>query len=72
MKKFLNKISFYGFIALILYNSIAWTSLWCLRNSSFYKTGFLAHEVKTKDFDYIVIGSSISIDRISGIKFKYG
>lgn len=61
MKKFLNKISFYGFIALILYNSIAWTSLWCLRNSSFYKTGFLAHEVKTKDFDYIVIGSSIGL-----------
>jgi hypothetical protein len=61
MKFFLKKIIFYGFLALILFNAIALTCLYILRNSSFYKPEFLVHEVKNEHFDYIVIGSSIGL-----------
>jgi hypothetical protein len=68
MKKFLLKIAQYGFIALLLFNAIAWCNLYFLRNSSFYKPQFLYHEVKETNFDYIVIGSSIGLTGLNTIQ----
>lgn len=67
MKKFLKHITLYGLLVFILLNTIAWCSLYFLRNSSFYKPSFLTHEVIENDFDYIVIGSSIGLTTLNTI-----
>lgn len=76
MKRFLRHIAIYGLLVFAGLNALAWVSLYLLRNSSFYKPGFLTHEVKQNHFDYIVIGSSIGlttlntalIDSVAGTK----
>lgn len=65
MKKFLLHILKYGLIVFIIINAIAWLNLYFLRNSSFYKPGFLTHEVKQTQFDYVVIGSSIGLTTLN-------
>lgn len=64
MKVFIIKIVRYCLIVFVLINVISWASLYFLRNSSFYKPEFLTHEIKDKNFDYIVIGSSIGLTSV--------
>ena len=61
MKKFVVKLFLYSTIAIFFFNAIAVLSLYCLKNSSFYKPQFLYHEVNEPKFDYIIIGSSIGL-----------
>ena len=65
MKKFLLKIALYVFLAVLFFNMVSWCSLYFLRNSSFYKPGFLTHEIKETHFDYIIIGSSIGLTSLN-------
>jgi hypothetical protein len=67
MKKFLLNIFINALVAFILLNAIAWSSLYFLRNSSFYKPEFLTHEVKETNFDYIIIGSSIGLTTLNTV-----
>jgi hypothetical protein len=65
MKKFIIALFKYGLLFFILVNAIAWCNLYFLRNSSFYKPGFLTYKVKEKNLDYIVIGSSIGLTTLN-------
>lgn len=68
MKKFLLKISIYGFVSFVAFNTLSWGCLWFLRNSSFYKPEFLTHEIKETNFDYIIIGSSIGLTTLNTVQ----
>lgn len=59
MKKFLRKIIFYSVICLLLLEAISFTSLYFLKNASFYKPSYLLNNYKPNDeIDYIILGSS--------------
>lgn len=65
MNKFIRRAILYGFLVFTLLNAIAFCNLYFLRNSSFYKPSFLTNEVAERDFDYIVIGSSIGLTTLN-------
>lgn len=61
MKGFLKHIGLLMFVFLGIILVISIGSLWSLRNSSFYKPSFLANEITPKNFDYIILGSSVGL-----------
>lgn len=65
MKHFLKYIALLllGFVLITTLLSIG--SLYALRKSSLYKPAFLVNAVKQKDFDYIVLGSSIGLTTLN-------
>lgn len=58
MTLFLKKfgVLFLGFIGLT--TALSCGSLWCLRQSSFYKPTFLANNIQETKFDYVILGAS--------------
>lgn len=65
MKQFLYKIGFFGLMAFVLLNGIAFLSLYFLGNSCLYKPQFLANGVKENQFDYLVLGSSTGLTTLN-------
>ncbi|GAA3784336.1 hypothetical protein GCM10022271_15890 [Corallibacter vietnamensis] len=65
MKKFVKHIigMLFGFV--VVSQLVAFTSLLCLKNGSFYKPSFLENSVAETDFDYIVLGSSTGLTTIN-------
>jgi len=63
MSKFLKKSLIWVIAFLVLMTGIAELSLYFLRSSNFYKPSFVA-QLKQKDFDYVVLGSSTGLTTI--------
>lgn len=61
MKRFLKHIVILLFVFLGTATLLSIGSLWSLRNSNFYKPAFLVNGVSEKNFDYIVLGSSVGL-----------
>lgn len=76
MRKFLKKIAIYGFLSLVSFNLVAWASLYILGRSQFYKPQFISNGLKSRNYDYVVLGSSTGlttldtrqIDSITGLR----
>jgi len=76
MKKFIIVLAKYGILLLLIFNGIAILSLFMLKKSNFYKPQFIENGLTTKDYDYVVLGSSTGlttldtkqIDSITGKK----
>lgn len=65
MNIFIKHIGRILIVALGLSILISAGSLWALRHSSFYKPSFVTHEVKEKEFDYIIIGASTGLTTLN-------
>lgn len=61
MGVFLKKIGLLLVSLIVIANLLSYASLWCLRQSSFYKPSFLVNGVVENNFDYIVIGASTGL-----------
>lgn len=76
MKRFLLKIGLYALLFFLAINLLAFSSLFFLGKSYFYKPQFVTNGVKESSFDYVVLGSSTGlttldtkqIDSLSGKK----
>ena len=75
MKKFLKKITIYGFSIFIVLNLISFLCLYSLEKSFFYKQQYVKNGLIETAFDYVILGSSTGlttldskqIDSISGL-----
>lgn len=61
MKQFLKHIALLFVVFFGIATLLSLGSLWSLRNSNFYKPSFLAKSVSEKNFDYIILGSSVGL-----------
>jgi len=58
MKKFITKFLIYSFILLLIFNIIAFLSLYFLNQSNFYKPQYVKNNILNKQYDYVIIGAS--------------
>lgn len=76
MKKFILKIGIILGASFLIMNVLSLYSLYCLRNATFYKPGFVVNGLEHSKYDYIVLGASTGlttlntklIDSITGFK----
>ena len=65
MRRFIKHSVIVIVVSLILVNILSYTSLWSLRESSFYKPSFLMNTVEEEDFDYIILGASTGLTTLN-------
>ncbi|WP_026753216.1 hypothetical protein [Sediminibacter sp. Hel_I_10] len=65
MQRFLKRIGVIFIGIFIIANLLSYLSLWALRQGSFYKPSYLINEIKTQNFDYIVLGASTGLTTLN-------
>ncbi|WP_242202512.1 hypothetical protein [Aestuariivivens insulae] len=65
MKAFLKHIGWFLVLVIGCATLLSEGSLFFLRHSSFYKPSFVVNALKQKDFDYVVLGSSIGLTTLN-------
>ncbi len=61
MARFIKYILLISIAFIVMANLISLGSLYALKSSSFYKPSFLVNSVDEKNFDYIILGSSVGL-----------
>ncbi len=65
MKQFIKHIAILLFAFIAIATIVSFGSFYALRSSSLYKPSFLVNDVLQKEFDYIVLGSSVGLTTLN-------